>query len=66
MGDMYNTQGQVEECIQGLSEKLEGKASVGSLRHRKDLLDLEVIRCGGVNWIHLAQDSILMWIFLMG
>ena len=44
--------------------KPEGKRPLGRLRHRwKDniKMDLQVVGCGGVDWIELAQDSDRWW-----
>jgi hypothetical protein len=40
--------------------KPEGKRPLGRPRHRWDdniKMDLKEVRCGGVDWIKLAQDS---------
>jgi hypothetical protein len=45
-----------EECIQGVGGKTEGTRSVGRPRHRReDNITMDLV-CGGMDWIHLAED----------
>jgi hypothetical protein len=59
MGGTCSTYGGEDRCMQGMVEKLKGKRPLGSLRRGWDdniKIDLQVVGCGAVEWIELAQD----------
>ena len=53
------TYGEEEWRIQGLVGKSEGKRPLGGPRRRWEdniKMDLQEVRCAGMDWIELAQD----------
>jgi hypothetical protein len=48
-----------ERSIQGFGGEPEGKRPLGSPRHRwadNNKIDLQEVKCGGMEWIELAEN----------
>jgi len=59
LGGACSAYGGEERCIQGFGGAPEGKRPLVRPRHRWEdniKMDLQEVRCGGVDWIMLAQD----------
>ena len=51
--------GECRSVYRGLVGKPEGKRPLGRARHRWEYnikMDVQEVGCGGMDWIHLAQD----------
>jgi hypothetical protein len=60
MGKACSMHRREEECIQGFDGKPEGKRPLGRPRRRWEdniTMDLREIGWGGMDWIHVAQDT---------
>jgi hypothetical protein len=58
-GGAGSAYGGEERCSQGLVGKPEGKKPLGRFRHSWEdnvKMDLQVVGCGGMDWLELAQD----------
>ena len=67
MDGAYSTFGGEKRCMQGLVGKPEGKRPLGRSRLRREdniKMEFQKVRCGGVEWMELAQDRDRWWAFV--
>jgi len=56
MGRACNKYGVEERCIQGFGRETWGKETTRCKWADNIKMDLQEVRCGGIDWIKLAQD----------
>ena len=65
MGGAHSTYGGEEKAYRVLVGKPEGKRPLGRTGFRWEdniKMDLQKVRCGGMDWIDLARDRVMWWL----